>query len=150
MHILFWGGLTPNLLQTTGGIPGLKRYIAEAINRVVSAQLDPTIHLKHLLRDLNNEKPPHAAFFKPHHPVREKQQYIQDFQRTVDLCNIHQHGLTCFKKKIGKTCCQRGRGVHLREETGCLQIVAKKTDPSKLEVSFEVLPFILPPDEAKK
>jgi hypothetical protein len=29
-----------------------------------------------------------------------------------------------------------------------LQIVAKKTDPSQPEVSFEVLPFILPPDEA--
>ena len=147
MHILFWGGLTPNLLQAAGGIPGLKNYIAEAINRVVSAQLDPTIHLKHLLRDMHNEKPPHAAFFKPHHPVREKKQYIQDFQRTVDLCNIHQHGPPCFKKKIGKTCCQQGRGVRLRDETGCLQIIAKKTDPSQPEVSFEVLPSILPPDK---
>jgi hypothetical protein len=77
----------------------------------VSAQLEPTVHLKHLLIDLRNEKPPHAAFFKPHHPVREKKEFIQDFQRTVDLCNIHQHGPPCFKRKFAVN----EHGVHLRD-----------------------------------
>ena len=89
---LFWGRLSPNLLQAAGGIPALENFIAEAINRMVSAQLEPTVHLKHLLRDLPNEKSPHAAFFKPHHPVREKKKKI--LSRFPANCRFRQHSPT--------------------------------------------------------
>nr|CAH0101656.1 unnamed protein product [Daphnia galeata] len=66
--------------------------------------------------------------------------------RTVDLCNIHQHGPPYSKKKIRKVCCKRAQGVHLRDhDTGCLQIEAKKANESQPELSFEVLPSITPP-----
>ena len=113
---------------------------------MVSAQLEPTVHLKYLMRDWRNEKPPHAAFFKPHNPVQEKKEFFRDFQQTVDLCNIHQHGPPYSKKKIRKVCCKRAQGVHLRDhDTGCLQIEAKKANESQPELSFEVLPSITPP-----
>ncbi|EFX64101.1 hypothetical protein DAPPUDRAFT_267077 [Daphnia pulex] len=89
MHSLFWGGLTPSMLQAVGGIPILARHIASAINRTVMAQLQPEIHVRYLLRDLHNESPAHAALFKCNNPVTEKRKFIQDFQRTVDLSNVH-------------------------------------------------------------
>jgi hypothetical protein len=92
MHILFWGGITPPVLQAAGGIPSLTRFISEAINRIVTGQLDPFIHMRHLLRDVHNKKPPHASLFKQRHPLLEKKKFIEDFQRTVDLCYIHEHG----------------------------------------------------------
>ena len=36
--------------RTGGRILVLENYIAEAINRMVSAKLEPTVHLKHLQR----------------------------------------------------------------------------------------------------
>jgi hypothetical protein len=148
MHSLFWGGLTPMMLQAVGGIPILARHIASAINRTVMAQLQPEIHVRHLLRDFHNESPAHAALFKCNNPVTEKRKFIQDFQRTVDLSNVHVHGPSCYHTRTGEVCCRFGKPTHLREETGVEQIVAIKADPKKPDISFEVLPAIQPPAEA--
>ena len=148
MHSLFWGGLTPSMLQAVGGIPILARHIASAINRTVMAQLQPDIHVRHLLRDLHNESPAHAALFKCNNPVTEKRKFIQDFQRTVDLSNVHVHSPSCYHTRTGEVCCRFGKPTHLREETGVEQIVAIKADPKKPDISFEVLSAIQPPAEA--
>ncbi len=146
MHSLFWGGLTPCVLQAAGGIPGLVHQLSEAINNVVLAHLKPLVHFRHLIRDhFHKDQPAHASLFKSHHPVIEKEQFIEDFQRTADLCNVHQHTSSCFKTKIGKRCCRFGRPVRLRATTGCEQIIACKEDLSKPDISFQVLDAIQPP-----
>ncbi|EFX64429.1 hypothetical protein DAPPUDRAFT_118188 [Daphnia pulex] len=150
MHSLFCGGLTPSMIQAVGGIPILAKHIASAINRTVMAQLQPEIHVRHLLRDLHNESPAHAALFKCNNPVTEKRKFIQDFQRTADLSNVHVHGPSCYHTRTGEVCCRFGKPTHLREETGVEQIVAIKADPKKPDISFEVFnhqPKPLPPSE---
>ena len=52
MHIVFWGGLQPTLLQAAGGIPLIADVVTKAIDIIVCAELDPVTHLRHLLRDL--------------------------------------------------------------------------------------------------
>ena len=148
MHLLFWGGLTPSLLQAAGGIPALAHLIAGAINRVVMAHLQPIVHVRHLLRDLTNEKPPHAALFKTHNPSTHMQQFVDDFQRTVDLSNVHKHAPTCYKTKQGTSSCRLGRPVQLKEQTGCEEIIATQPDKTTPEIYFEVLDKIQPPAEA--
>ena len=147
MHLLFWRGLTPSLLQAAGGIPALAHLIA-AINRVVMALLQPIEHVRHLLRDLTNEKSPHAALFKYQNPSSHMQQFVDDFQRTVDLSNVHKHAPTCYKTKQGTSSCRLGRSVQLKEQTGCKEIVATQPDRTTPEIYFEVLGKIQPPAEA--
>ena len=43
MHILFWGGLPPALLQAVEGMPGLIQHVTSAINKVVTAELEPIV-----------------------------------------------------------------------------------------------------------
>ena len=147
MHLLFWRGLTPSLLQAAGGIPALAHLIA-AINRVVMALLQPIEHVRHLLRDLTNEKSPHAALFKYQNPSSHMQEFVDDFQRTVDLSNVHKHAPTCYKTKQGTSSCRLGRSVQLKEQTGCKEIVATQPDRTTPEIYFEVLGKIQPPAEA--
>jgi hypothetical protein len=147
MHSLFWGGLTPSLLQAVGGIPVIAKHISSALDRILMAQLQPHIHIRHLLRDLHNESPAHAALFKSNNPMTAKSLFIKDFQRTVDLSNVHQHGPSCFKTKTGKRCCRFGRPAPLRNETGVEQIVSVKPDDKKPDISFDVLESITPPAE---
>jgi hypothetical protein len=147
MHSLFWGGLTPSLLQAVGGIPVIAKHISSALDRILMAQLQPHIHIRHLLRDLHNESPAHAALFKSNNPMTAKSLFIKDFQRTVDLSNVHQHASSCFKTKTGKRCCRFGRPAPLRNETGVEQIVSVKPDDKKPDISFDVLESITPPAE---
>jgi hypothetical protein len=135
-------------MQAVGGIPILARHIASAINRTVMAQLQPEIHVRHLLRDCYNESPAHVALFKCNNPLTKNRKFIQDFQRTVDLSNFHVHGPSCYDTKIGELCCRFGKPTPLSEETGIEQIVVVKTDPQKPDISYEVMPAIQPPAEA--
>jgi hypothetical protein len=148
MHSVFWGGLTPSMLQAVGGFPILARHITSAINRTVMAQLLPEINVRHLLRDLHNEFPPHAALFKCNNSLTENKKFIQDFQRTVDLSNVHVHGPSSYDTKTGELYCRFGKPTPLREETGIKQIEAVKTDPKKPNISFQISPAIQQPTEA--
>jgi hypothetical protein len=123
MHIVFWGGLPPTLLQAAGGIHLLADAIARAINIIVKAELQPITHFNHLLRDLKNETVPHASLFVPHHPIKQTQLFETDVERTVDLCNVHQHTTTCTKGKTGMYSCRLGRPMDIEEETECKQII---------------------------
>ncbi len=174
MHLLFWGGLTPTVLQAIGGIPALVNEVASALDRIVKAQLQPLLHVRHIMKDLKEETVAHAALFKPTIPtdMESNQRFVQDYQRVVDQSNIHQHAPTCFKTKTGKRRCRLGRPVQLQTQTGCVQIVAAKTQPdtkevtplpankpgpktvtekmrfSSMETTFRELPAIEPPNEA--
>ena len=145
MHIVFWGGLTPTLLQAAGGVACLQREIMQAIERTIVAELQPATHLHHLIRDLHDVKPAHAALYETHHPIRETEKFNEDCERTIDLSSIHHHTHTCYKIKPGERCCRLGRPMPLEEETGCEEIIAVKPDPHKATVSFDVLPNIRPP-----
>lgn len=112
---------------------------------MVSAELQPASHLRHLIRYLHNIRPAHAALYETHHPIREREEFHEDIERTVDLSNIHQHTHTCYKTKPGERCCRLGRPMHLEEVTGSEEIIAVKPDPQKAAVSFDVLPNIRPP-----
>jgi hypothetical protein len=68
MHIVFWGGLQPSVLQAAGGIHLLADVVSKAIDLIVCAELDPVTHLRHIIRDLQGETLPHACLFPPHHP----------------------------------------------------------------------------------
>jgi hypothetical protein len=169
MHIVFWGGLPPTLLQTAGGIHLLADAIAEALDSIVNAELQPITHFRHLLRDLKNDTVPHASLFPPHHPTKYPQLFQMDVERVVDFCNVHQHSATCTKGKTGLCSCRLGRPMEIEDETGCKQIkgyrknvLEKPEDESiiksnsnwerkttkkktKLESSYEILPNIEPP-----
>ncbi|KAI9565129.1 hypothetical protein GHT06_008900 [Daphnia sinensis] len=47
-------------MHTIGGIPVIAHHISNALDRIIMAQLQPQIHIRHLLRDLHNESPNHA------------------------------------------------------------------------------------------
>ena len=77
MHILFWGGLPPALLQAVGGMPGLIQHVTSAINKVVTAELEPIVQVRHLQRDINDDKPAHASLFKCHNPIRKNKHSLK-------------------------------------------------------------------------
>ena len=77
MHILFWGGLPPALLQAVGGIPELIQHVTSAINKVVTAELEPIVQVRHLQRDINDDKPAHASLFKCHNPIRKNKHSLK-------------------------------------------------------------------------
>ncbi len=72
IHSLFWGGLTPSMLQAVGGIPVIAHHISNALDRIIMAQLQPQIHIHHLLQDLHNEFPAHAVLFKCNNRITQK------------------------------------------------------------------------------
>jgi hypothetical protein len=119
------------LLQAVGGNPVIAKQISSTLDRIVMAQLQPQIHIRHLLRDQQNKSLAHAALFKCNNPITAKSLFIYDFQRTVDLSNVHQHNQWCFKTKAGKRCCRFGQSAPLRNQTGEEQIVSVKADLKK-------------------
>jgi hypothetical protein len=74
-HIVFSGGIPPNLLQAAGGIDLLKTAISQPKDAVACGELEPLTHFRHLIRDLQGKTPPHACLYKPHHPIREKNSF---------------------------------------------------------------------------
>ncbi|EFX67269.1 hypothetical protein DAPPUDRAFT_261899 [Daphnia pulex] len=143
MHIVLWGGIPPNLLQAAGGIDLLKTAISQAIDAIACGELEPLLHFRHLIRDLQGKTPTHACLYKSHHPIREKKQFLKDVQRVVNLSNVHRHTRTCTKGKHGICSCRLGRPVHLSWKTTAKQIKVLK----RLKNTTTVTKLISKPDK---
>lgn len=73
LHGLFWGGLSPKLLQIAAGVPLLVGVVAKALDNIVSAKLNPITHVEDLIRKFSTERTSfNPCLVVPHHPVLHK------------------------------------------------------------------------------
>lgn len=82
------------MLQGAGGIDLLENAISQAIDAVVSGELEPLTHFRHLMCEYQGKPQPHSCLFKPHHLIQEKKLFQEDVERVVNLSNVHRHTWT--------------------------------------------------------
>lgn len=124
MHFVTFGSLTPAFMQCASGIPFMLPAITALLERKQATSLNPVTHLRHLMNDINDAPHPRASLFTAHKPISENADFIQDVERTVDNCNIHQHTKSCSKNH--STSCKNGRPQATVSATGCVQLKAVK------------------------
>lgn len=106
LHIVFWGGLPPHLLQAAAMNSTLIEAVTKSIDLMIKAEVDPEFHIENLLGKFNSTINPKPALFTPHHPIKQREKFDEEYQRAAVTCNIHQHSSTCYKGTIGKTECR--------------------------------------------
>ena len=72
LHVVFWGGLTPHLLQAAALNLTLIEAVTNSIDLIIKAEVDPEFHVEHLLAKFNSRVQPKPALITPHHPIKEK------------------------------------------------------------------------------
>ena len=65
---------------------------------------------------------PKPCLFAAHDPLLNPQEFNDDVQRAVSVCNIHEHSMTCKKTKIGLNQCRLARPQQTTPETRVVQI----------------------------
>lgn len=123
MHVLFWGGLPAHLLQCSGSYEQLTASIIQALNNMVKAEIDAEVHMNHLLLKCEGISPPRPALTNAHHPLRQAEEFHEDVQQAVVICNSHSHLQTCRASKQGKKGCRKRRPQPIVPVTSCCQIV---------------------------
>lgn len=135
MHLVFWGGLPPFLLQSAGGLPFLEPVISAVLERIVRTHLDPNTHLRQLLTEIKGSFIPSPCLYKAHDPHRCPMQFEEDVQRAIVRTNIHRHCPTCYKNNC--PICRMARPQSLIPCTRCVQITTS-SDTEKYRVLDEI------------
>ena len=133
LHVVFWGGLPPHLLQAAALNSTLSRAAAHSIGLVIKAEVDPEYHIQNILDKVNSKVTSKPALITPHHPIEQEQTFKQECQRAAVVCNIHQHSTTCYKGTIGKTECRMALPRALVNKTSYCQIQAHNKNQENLE-----------------
>lgn len=65
-HLLFFGGLTPLVLQRCSTVPELRDLVLRVLGSYCKTTLPASAHVRHLLRKLDDKEPPRAERFPSH------------------------------------------------------------------------------------
>ena len=142
IHVVYWGGLPPNVLQAIGTTPLLVDRVIRKLDEVFNGTARPLAHLKDILRRRLEADFQRPALYPAHHPLLEPDLFQEDVDRTAASVHHHKHNQTCHKPKIGKEMCRLGRPQPLLEASRAVQIIPSMTDDGRN--SFEVLDVIQP------
>lgn len=124
LHVVCWGGLPGHLLQSSATFPVLIDAVAEALNGMVKAEVDPLIQAGQLINQINRIAPPRPCLITASNPIANPEKFYEEVNSAAIMCNCHSHTETCHKGKIGKICCRCRRPQGLVSETSCVQIEA--------------------------
>ena len=89
-HVVYWGELTANLLQSAATYAVLLGAVAKALDGMVKAEVD-SVQVEHLINNFEGIVPHKPAISNAHNPTRYPEQFYQDSQQTVIVCNSHSH-----------------------------------------------------------
>ena len=142
IHIVYWGGLPPELLQAIATTPVLVDLVARKLDGVFSGTAEPLAHLKSVLRRRLRAPFERPALYRAHHPLHQPELFQQDVDRTATSVHLHDHSRTCHKPPAGREVCRLGRPAPLLEATGAVQIVSHKTDEGR--TGYRILEDIQP------
>ena len=141
LHVVYWGGLAPHVLQVAALSPVLISAVAKSIDMIVKAEVTSDIHVEHLLNKIRKIKQPKPALTVPNHPLRQPSLFKNDAQWAAVCCNVHQHSSTCYSGKIGKVQCRMALPKETVEQTGCYQIKPchrTETHPEGINIIFKI------------
>lgn len=124
MHLVTFSSLTTTVLQRAGGIPFMLPSVTQLSKRQQSTSLSSVTQVRHLISDINDGVHTRATLFTSHNPITEPTEFLQDDERTVDLCNIHQHSRSCCKNNC--ISCRHGRTTATIPSTCCVQLKSAK------------------------
>jgi hypothetical protein len=122
MHIVYWGGLPPALLQSVAENPLFVQLVAATLDNVFRGTATPTAHLSALLRRRRGAEFERPALYPPRHPLHQPELFQQDVDRSAASVQVHKHDRTCHKSNAGKTLCRLSRPQPLLEATRVVQI----------------------------
>ena len=122
MHIVFYGGLPPALLQTVAETPTFVQLLATTVDNVFCGTATPTAHLYSILRRRLHDAFERPVLYRPHHLLLKPDLFQHDVDRTAASVQMHKHDRTCRKTKTGKTLCRLSRPQPLLEATRAVQI----------------------------
>ena len=122
LHIVYWGGISPNVLQAASLNPILSNAVAKSIDMVLKAEVNPNIHVEYLLKKIKKIIPTKPTLTIPRHPILEPQLFDNDAEWAAVYCNSHQHSSTCYSGKMGKIQCRMAYPKEIIDQTGCFQI----------------------------
>ena len=124
LHVVFWDGLPWHLLKSSATFPVLIDEVAEALNGMVKAEVDPLIQAGQLINQNNRIAPPRHCLITASNPITNPEKYYEEVNSVAMICNCHCHIETCHKGKIEKICCKCRRPQGLVSEINCVQIEA--------------------------
>ena len=81
-HVVYWGELTANLLQSAATYAVLLGAVAKALDGMVKAEVD-SVQVEHLINNFEGIVPHKPAISNAHNPTRYSEQFYQDLQQTV-------------------------------------------------------------------
>ena len=134
-----WGGLPTQLLQAAGGLPFMAPIIEEAMNNIMSTELDAAAHMRDIISTLKREKNPRPTLYEAHDLFQQEELFKKDVERVVIECNIHKHTATCVKPDVQE--CRMSCPRAIITETCCKQIVSvvrSDEHPKRFEVLAEI------------
>ena len=144
LHVVYWGSLPCHLLQNSAIYPELLCTVAKAIDEMFKAEVVLEAHVEQLIDKFNGVNPVKPSLLKAHHPIRNPEEFNQDVQKIVAMCNCHSHSHTCHAGKFGKTGCRMRRPQTIVNRTMCSQILP--ADDSNGHQSYKLLEVVHPPE----
>ena len=138
LHVVYWGSLPTQLLQTSATYPALIAAVAKALDNIISAEIDPIIQVEQLVKKFHGISSPKPSLSTAHHPVHDPIKFNEDVQKTVAICNTHNHSHTCRAGKVGKKSCRMRRPQPIVDKTMCTQI-EPYIDPDNGQRSFNIV-----------
>lgn len=121
-------GSPPHLLKAAALSPILIGSVAKAIDMVIKAEVNPNVHVEHLLTTIKKTILSKPALCNPHHPCNQRQLFEVDSHKAAVCCNIHQHSRTFHSERRGKTQCPLAISKETVKQTTSFQI--KPCQPS--------------------
>lgn len=144
LHVVYWGSLPCHLLQNSAIYPELLCTVAKAIDEMFKAEVVLEAHVEQLIDKFNGVNPVKPSLLKAHHPIRNPEEFNQDVQKIVVMCNCHSHSHTCHAGKFGKIGCRMRRPQTIVNRTMCSQILP--ADDSNGHQSYQLLEVVHPPE----
>jgi len=142
IHIVYWGGLSPELLQAIATTPLLVELVKCKLDHVFNGTARPVAQLEAILRRRLGAPFQRPALYRPHHPLHEPELFQQDVDRAAASVQIHKHERTCHKPPAGRKECRLGRPAPQLPATRVVQIVPQKT--AEGQSGFAILEDIQP------
>lgn len=103
--------------------------VAKSLDMLIKAEVEPEIHVEHLLNKCKKRTVEKPSLATVHHPDKDPVSFKNDAHRAAVVCNLHQHSSTCHSGNAGKKGCRLSRPQALVEKTGCCQLNPKLPSP---------------------
>lgn len=151
-HILFFGGMSPHLLQSGASYKTISKQIQMSLDKMYQQCLPRKIHLFKQVYDYcktnqftvscdHENQPQHLSSLlnsvRYHHPgILNSSEWKTNLNLLAVCLNIHQHSFTCKKGVAGMTHCRMKFGRPLEKKTCAVVLEEKRYDGCQNKQAF--------------